>query len=184
MVGHRIHDDEPDTSEATLRTLLDAECPEWAGLAVEYLRTSGTATPCGSADRSDADVVVRLPRRPGAAVNVAPEAELLRRLSTSRLVSVVSIPKVLHVGEPHEVFPHRRSVFGWLDGSDAWSARAELGNRLDGLAYDLGEAVARSGRLPAISPLQHAPLVSGEVRSSRSCEDWCGSTIRDGVNLS
>jgi aminoglycoside phosphotransferase (APT) family kinase protein len=65
---------------------------------------------------------------------------------------VVSTPEVLHVGEPHEVFPHQWSVFGWLDGTDAWSARAELGDDLDGLARDLGEAVLAIRDLAGVVP--------------------------------
>ncbi len=154
VVGHRIHDDEPDTSEPIVRTLLAAECPHWSGLPVAHLQSSGTDNAMWRVRVDGAtDVVVRLPRRPRAAEKVAAEAELLRRLSTTRLVSVLSIPTVLHVGEPHEVFPHRWSVFGWVDGSDAWSARAELGDELDGLADDLGEAVLATrelaGDLPA-----------------------------------
>jgi aminoglycoside phosphotransferase (APT) family kinase protein len=154
-VGHRIHDDEPDTGEAIVRTLLAAECPHWSGRSVEYLLNSGTDNAMWRVRVGDAaDVVVRLPRRPNAAEKVAREAELQQRLSPSPLASVVSIPRVLHVGEPHEVFPHRWSVFGWLHGSDAWSARAELGNRLDGLATDLAGAVLAIRELPGDLPAE------------------------------
>jgi aminoglycoside phosphotransferase (APT) family kinase protein len=55
---------------------------------------------------------------------------------------------VLHVGDPHDVFPHRWSVLGWLDGSDAWTARAELIENLDVLATDLGLVVCAIRELP------------------------------------
>lgn len=153
VVAHRIHEDEPETTEPVVRTLLEAECPHWSGLPVAYLQSSGTDNAMwrvlvGGAE----DVVVRLPRRPRAAEHVVAEAELLRELSATRLVSVLSIPTVLHVGQPHEVFPHRWSVFGWVEGSDAWTARAELGDELEGLSDDLGRAVLAIRELPGGLP--------------------------------
>ncbi|MEM8621603.1 MAG: hypothetical protein AAGF73_17980 [Actinomycetota bacterium] len=41
-MSERIHDNEPDTSEAVVRALLQAELPELAASPVEYLATSGT----------------------------------------------------------------------------------------------------------------------------------------------
>lgn len=93
------------------------------------------------------DVVVRLPRRPATAETVHRELTLLRLISESSIASVVSTPPVRHVGEPHEVFPHRWAILGWLDGSDAWSARVALDGRCERLAADLAEAVLAIGRL-------------------------------------
>jgi aminoglycoside phosphotransferase (APT) family kinase protein len=138
----RIHDDEPDTGDAVVRRLLASECPQRAGRPMEELRSSGTDNAMWRVpDGAGGGVVVRLPRRPEAAPKIATEAAVLRRLSSSRLTDVVEIPEVLHVGQPHEVFPHPWSVLGWLDGSDAWSVRAQLDDDLDRLAADLGRAV-------------------------------------------
>jgi aminoglycoside phosphotransferase (APT) family kinase protein len=157
-VGHSIHDDEPDTSETTLRTLLAAECPGWSGLPVEYLKTSGTDNAMWRVRAgSGPDVVVRLPRRRRAAEKVVHEAELLERLSRSSLGSAISTPPVLHVGEPHEAFPHRWSVLGWLDGSDAWSVRAELDKSLEELAVDLGETVLAIRELSDVPAAERLP---------------------------
>lgn len=160
VVGQRIHDDEPDTSEATVRRLLAVECPGWADFPVEYLQTSGTDNAMWRV-RADPgpNVVVRLPRRPHAAENVAQEVELLQRLSAGPLGSVISTPPVLHVGEPHEVFPHRWSVLGWLEGSDAWSARDALDPHLERLATDLGQVVLV---IRALSDMPAAPRAPGQ----------------------
>lgn len=41
-MAERIHDGEPDTTEAVVRTLLSRQCPEWASLPLSSLWTSGS----------------------------------------------------------------------------------------------------------------------------------------------
>ena len=138
----RIHDDEYDTSEATVRALLAAQRPEWSELSIAYLRTSGTDNAMWRVHVPDgADVVVRLPRRAGAAQSIGQELDLLRSISDSALATVVDTPAMRHDGEPDAAFPHRWAVLGWLDGSDAWTARDDLDGGLDDLAVDLAHAV-------------------------------------------
>lgn len=147
-MSERIHDDELDTSEETVRTLLSAQCPEWSQLPITYLRTGGTDNAMWRVHLpGGGDVVVRLPRRPHTAESFGEELDLLRRMSESSLASVVSTPPVRHLGEPHEAFPHRWAVLGWLDGSDAWSSRTTLEGDLEWLATDLAEAVLAIGQL-------------------------------------
>ena len=161
-MSERIHDDELDTGESTVRTLLAAQCPHWSNLPVTYLRTSGTDNAMWRVHVADStDVVVRLPRRPSTAETVEQELTLLRLISESSVVSVARTPPVCHVGEPHEVFPHRWAVLGWLDGSDAWSARAALDGRLDGLAADLAAAVLAIGRLQGMPVPRRPPGARG-----------------------
>ncbi len=158
-MSDRIHDDEPDTSERVVRTLLRAECPQWAALPIEYLATSGTDNAMWRV-RTDgeADVVVRLPRRPGAAAGVDQETTVLRQLEQARLGSTVTTPRVRHVGHVHEVFEHRWSVLDWIDGTDAWTARRDLGNRsLGPLANDLGHLVQAIGEITTIEVRRRSP---------------------------
>lgn len=145
----RIHDDEPDTSESVVRALLRAELPRWADSSIEYLATSGTDNAMWRIRFArERDVVVRLPRRPAAAAGLVRETEMLRQLEHSSLGTVVATPRVRHVGEPHERFPHHWSVLEWIEGTDAWTARSDLDHRpLDLLAADLAEAVAAIGRI-------------------------------------
>ena len=150
-VSERIHDDEPDTSEPVVRTLLGAECPHWAQSPAEYLKTSGTDNAMWRI-RVDAgpDVVVRLPRRTGAASGVLNEIAVLQQIERASIGSIVKTPKVSHAGQPHEVFPHHWSVLEWIDGSDAWTLRHDLEDRsLDALAVDLADAVNAIGELSA-----------------------------------
>ena len=147
-VVERIHDDEPDTSEATVRALLSAQCPEWADLALTYLRTSGTDNAMWRVHvPSGGDVVVRLPRRAGAAANVELELGVLHAIVDTPFAAVVNTPRVRHIGMPDEVFPHRWAVLSWLDGADAWTARKRLGSAVENLAIDLAAAVRAIGTL-------------------------------------
>lgn len=141
-MSERIHDDEPDTSESVVRALLEAECPAWAGLPLTYLATSGTDNAMWRITTdSGPDLVIRLPRRPGAAAGARSETSLLRQLQDQELGPNVATPRVRHQGSPHETFPHPWSVLEWIDGIDAWTARAQLDGRSRALATDLGHAV-------------------------------------------
>ena len=148
-MSDRIHDDEPDTSEPVVRALLRAELPQWSYSKIEYLATSGTDNAMWRVYvDEESDVVVRLPRRPDAAAGVLREIAVLQELYDRGLGTDVTTPRVRHVGEPHERFPHHWSVLDWIDGIDAWTARDDLTRRpLDTLAADLAEAVAAIGRI-------------------------------------
>jgi aminoglycoside phosphotransferase (APT) family kinase protein len=145
-VVHQIHPDEPDTSEAVVRALLATERPQWANLHLQYLDSSGTqhAMWRGRVDGGD-DIVVRLPRRPGAAEGADREQQLLQHLEATPLPSIVGIPQLLHVGSPHELYPHRWSVLAWLDGRDAWTARHEIDHDSPRLGARLAEVVTAIG---------------------------------------
>jgi aminoglycoside phosphotransferase (APT) family kinase protein len=147
-MSERIHDDEPDTSESVVRALLRTELPQWAESPIEYLATSGTDNAMWRIRTDDGpDVVARLPRRPGAAAGVLREASILRQIHATELGRVLQTPRVRHIGERHERFPHHWSVLDWIDGTDAWTARHDLDRRQrDGLAVDLADAVVAIGR--------------------------------------
>ena len=145
----RIHDDEPDTSEEVVRTLLGAECPEWSGQPLEYLSSSGTDNTMWRVRSDDgADLVVRLPRRPDSENGVLREIRVLEQLEHSGIRSIVLTPTVRHAGRPHEVFPHHWSVLEWINGSDAWADRHNLAGlpQLQ-LAQELAKVVLVIGEL-------------------------------------
>ncbi|MEL6893844.1 MAG: phosphotransferase, partial [Actinomycetota bacterium] len=142
-MNERIHDDEPDTGESVVRELLRVECPAWATSQLEYLRSSGTDNAMWRV-RVDgqSDLVVRLPRRSGSAAGVLAETAVLERLEQASISSTVLTPRVRHVGDPHEVFPHHWSVLEWIDGDDAWARRHDLARRsLHALAHELADAI-------------------------------------------
>jgi aminoglycoside phosphotransferase (APT) family kinase protein len=154
-MGDRIHDDEHDTTEATVRALLSAQCPEWAGLRLSYLSTSGTDNAMWRLHvPSGDDVVVRLPRRVRTTTRVGQELDVLRSIAEGPLATVVNTPLVLHVGAPENEFRHPWSVLGWLNGVDAWTARQSLDGGMEALAIGLAEAVRAIGGLTQV-PARH-----------------------------
>lgn len=156
-MGEQIHDEELDTSEGVVRTLLSAQCPQWSTCPTEHLRTSGTDNAMWRVHVEDgADVVVRLPRRARWVDDVEREAELLRALPDA-LTSVVRVPTVRHLGEPHEAFPYRWSVLDWLRGTDAWTSREALQDHLDALALDVAGAVLAIRALEGVPARARAP---------------------------
>lgn len=144
-VVEQTHDDS-DTSEAVVRALLATECPEWSNLRLQYIDGSGTDNAMWRCTVDGGpDLVVRLPRRPRAAERAELEYQLLQRLEATPLTSIVAIPKLLHVGSPHERYPYPWSVLVWLDGRDAWMARDEIDNDSSRLAARLAEVVTAIG---------------------------------------
>jgi len=157
-VSDRIHDDEVDTTEATVRSLLDAQCSQFSGSTLTCLRTSGTDNAMWRVHlpHSD-DVVVRLPRHLPAAQRIERELDLLPRLAGTSLTKVVRTPTVRHVGRPQDEFPYGWAVLGWLDGVDAWTTRATLAGPLDDLALDMARAVGEIGRLVNMPVARRGP---------------------------
>jgi aminoglycoside phosphotransferase (APT) family kinase protein len=148
-VSERIHDEEPDTGEAVVRALLGAACPQWAACPLSYLRTSGTDNAMWRIHVPNRpDLVVRLPRRPGAAERLAAELAVLEALAGLALVPRLTTPVVRHSGEPHEAFPHRWAVLAWLPGADAWSERDTISSEV--LAADLADVVGLIGSLRGV----------------------------------
>ena len=162
-MSERIHDDEPDTSESTVRALVEAECPQWARSPLEYLATSGTDNAMWRIRRGDEpDLVARLPRRPHAAARVPREIAVLGQLEDSPIRAIVDTPSVRHVGSPHDAFPHSWSVLEWIDGADAWSLRADLERRPVGAVADqLARAVAAVGAIEGVDGPPREPGARG-----------------------
>jgi aminoglycoside phosphotransferase (APT) family kinase protein len=188
-VAERIHDDEPDTTETTVRALLAAQCPEWADHPLTYLETSGTDNAMWRVHMPDgADVVIRLPRQADAAENVDREVDVLRSIAPGRLTAVVNTPEVRFVGEPSAEFPYRWFALGWLDGVDMWTARASMiGAPLEDLAIALAEAIRTIGELTdVVAPHRAAGGRGGPIkplleRLDRWLDDpqWCAHELID-----
>ncbi len=150
-MAEHIHDDEADTSERQVGSLLIDQCPELSGLPISYLRTSGTDNAMWRIHvRDGRDLVVRLPRTARAGESMENELALLPSLAKRSLH--VATPTVRCAGLPSESFPHRWAVLDWIDGDDAWNCRLDAAANTDDLACDVARTVRAIGRqehLPA-----------------------------------
>ena len=126
-----MHADEVLTDEALVRRLLGQQFPEWAGLPVRYVPSSGTDN---DVYRVGDGLVARLPRIAWATEQVAKEARWLPRLAPHLPLAV---PAPVAVGRPGEGYPYVWAVHEWLPGTDAGSGVADL----DRVAVDLAAFV-------------------------------------------
>ncbi|MFI2612989.1 aminoglycoside phosphotransferase family protein [Kitasatospora sp. NPDC018619] len=145
--SRKLHPDELDIDVPLVRRMVAEHFPRWAGLPVEPVEPTGTSN---AMYRLGTELVVRVPRIPGAVEEIAKEDLWLRRLAP-RLPVPVPVP--LAVGGPVDGCPWPWSVLRWLDGTTPVPGRiAEPGL----LARDLaGFVTAMRGIDPAGAPAAH-----------------------------
>ncbi|MEV2214005.1 aminoglycoside phosphotransferase family protein [Streptomyces sp. NPDC050997] len=107
-----MREGEADIDVPLVRRLIAEQFPRWAGLPVERLESSGTEN---AMFRLGADLVVRLPRHPGAVEDVRHEQRWLPRLGP-RLP--FATPEPLALGGPGTGFAWPWSVYRWLEGGN------------------------------------------------------------------
>src|SRR5262245_26670086 len=106
----RLHADERSADVGLVRRLLQAQFPQWSALALAAVPSAGTDH---ALYRLGAALLVRLPRRPAAALQVDEEQRWLPSLAP-RLPLEVPLP--LARGAPALGYPWPWSVYAWLDG--------------------------------------------------------------------
>ncbi len=110
--GVTLHENEIEVDEALVRSLLAAQCPQWAQLP---LAPAGEGTD-NTMYRLGDDLLVRLPRTADKARAVRKEQEWLPRLAP---LLTCAIPEPIHVGTPTNFFPLAWSIYRWIDGEVA-----------------------------------------------------------------
>ena len=133
MSAEGMHADEVGTDPALVRRLLAAQFPQWADLPIEPVDSAGTDN---AMYRLGEDLAVRLPRIPWAVEQVDKEHRWLPELAPSL---PLAIPTPVAMGVPGEGYPWRWSVYRWLEGEEATTARLADPRRA---ATDLGRFVA------------------------------------------
>lgn len=108
----KMHSDEIDIAPDLVGRLLASQFPQWAGLSVLPVASSGTDN---ALFRVGSDLVARLPRIHWAVEDVDKEHEWLPRLAP-RLP--LAIPTPLVRGTPTEEYPWSWSIYRWLDGEN------------------------------------------------------------------
>ncbi|MDQ1038795.1 aminoglycoside phosphotransferase (APT) family kinase protein [Streptomyces sp. V3I8] len=140
----KMHPDELDIDAALVERLVAGQFPAWAGLPVKRVVSAGTDN---AMYRLGDDMVVRLPRLPGGAGQVAKEQRWLPRLAPHLPLAV---PEPLAEGAPGEGYPLPWGVFRWLDGDNVHDAPFTDGTRLADAAVSLGRFVAALRAVDAV----------------------------------
>lgn len=169
-----VSEDAPITvSPAMVRQLLAHQFPAWAGLPLAPVLPGGTDH---ALFRLGGDLVVRLPRRPSAAVQVARERRWLPRLATALPLGV---PVPLATGRPGRGYPWPWSVCRFLPGQDATvqppADPAEAAAALGAFGAALRSLPAANG--PPAGPANHGrgvPLAQLDARVRRDLATVAG----------
>ena len=155
MCAGKLHADERDIDAALVRRLLAAQFPQWAELTLAPVESAGTDNVL---HRLGGDMVVRLPRRPGATGQVEKEHRWLPELAP---LLPLAIPVPLAEGRPGEGYPWSWSVYRWLEGDTATEGRVTDPGQA---ARSLGQFVAAMQRIdPSGGPRPGAPNSSRGV---------------------
>lgn len=107
-----LFDGETPVTDELVRSLLDRQCPQWRGLPLRTMTTSGTEH---TTYRLGDELLVRVPRNADAETGLRKEVDWLPRLR-GRLP--LEVPEVEHLGTPTEDYPHAWTVNHWIAGED------------------------------------------------------------------
>lgn len=130
-----LFDGETPLTDELVRSLVDSQCPQWRGLPLRAMTTSGTEH---TTYRLGDELLVRVPRDADAETGLRKEVDWLPRLR-GRLP--LEVPVVEHVGAPTEDYPHTWTVNHWIDGEDV-AARVLAGDVPAGWADTLAATVS------------------------------------------
>jgi aminoglycoside phosphotransferase (APT) family kinase protein len=134
----RMHADEIDLDAPLVQRLVARRFPQWAALPVRRLPSSGTEN---AMFRLGTELLVRLPRRPGAVPDVKLEQRWLPRLGP---LLPVAVPEPVGIGAPQEGYPWPWSVYRWLRGRNPVAGAVREPERL---AEDLASFVRALRRI-------------------------------------
>jgi aminoglycoside phosphotransferase (APT) family kinase protein len=161
VTAGRMHADEVETDAALVQRLLAAQFPQWAGLPIERVPSSGTDN---ALYRLGSELVVRLPRILSAVGEVDKDSRWLPQLAP---LLPIAIPTPLAKGEPAEGYPWTWGVYSWLDGRNP--TLVTVGGREE-LARDLASFVnALHGiDLPGVPPARRGRRPLGQTQAERA----------------
>ncbi|MFF9571953.1 aminoglycoside phosphotransferase family protein [Streptomyces sp. NPDC014685] len=164
-----LHENEIPADETLVRSLLEAQRPEWAGLP---LSPAGAGTD-NTMYRLGDGLLVRLPRTADTSRSVRKEQEWLPRLAPHLSLP---IPDPVHAGTPTDAFPLVWSVHRWIDGDvvgpDTVRDWAAFGS-------DLAAAVRELHRTDLMGATRADGLDWYRGGSLRPCDQWATSSLDD-----
>ncbi|WP_370678207.1 aminoglycoside phosphotransferase family protein [Pleomorphomonas sp. PLEO] len=161
-----MHIDDLPITEPLIRDLIANETPQWAHLPLHHVNSTGTDN---ALFRIGDGLVLRVPRRPSAAVALEKELDWLPRLSGLPL----AIPTLRHRGRVNLGIDCPFGIFDWMDGdiaspenlSDPTTAAVALAEFLKALRAKPTEGVPAAGpqnsqRGVALEEMSVATLIS------------------------
>ncbi|MGI5242395.1 aminoglycoside phosphotransferase family protein [Dactylosporangium sp. CA-139066] len=160
-----MHEGEAPTDAELVRALVAAQFPQWAGLEVTPLASTGTDN---AIYRLGGELSVRLPRLPHATGQIELERRWLPRLAPHLPAAV---PEPVAVGSPALGYPYAWAVYRWLEGTNPVGP--------DGLAAPLADFVLALRRIgTAGAPVAPAGGRGGDLRH-RDIGDWIAQLAGD-----
>ncbi|MGW1716207.1 aminoglycoside phosphotransferase family protein [Streptomyces sp. NPDC002156] len=175
MCALKMHADEVEIDAPLVRRLIARQFPEWAELPVERLESAGTEN---AMFRLGGELVVRLPRHPGAVDSIEHEQRWLSLLGP-RLP--VAVPEPLGRGRADDGFPWPWSVYGWLDGRnpavDALDAPETLARELAVFLRALRRVDPTNGP----THIRPAPLSTRETETRAALAQLAGAVDTEAV---
>ncbi|MGC1209844.1 MAG: aminoglycoside phosphotransferase family protein, partial [Micromonospora sp.] len=164
-----LHANEVLVDEALVRSLLEAQRPEWADLP---LSPAGAGTD-NTMYRLGDELLVRLPRTADTARSIRKEQEWLPRLAP--LLSC-RIPEPVHTGAPTEAFPLVWSVYRWIEGDEA---RTDTVRDWGSFGADLAAIVRELHGIDLMGATRTDELSWYRGGSLRPCDQWISRSLAD-----
>ncbi|MEV4347473.1 aminoglycoside phosphotransferase family protein [Actinoplanes sp. NPDC049596] len=180
-----LHEDEIPVSEAIVRSLIVAQCPQWADLP---LSPAGGGTE-NTMYRLGSSLLVRLPRSVGRAAPLLTEQRWLPVLAP---LLPLAVPAPLYAGRPSSAYPAAWSVLRWIEGAppaqgnvDDWRAfgrsLSEFVGALQDIPVGAGPRWYRGGPLSACDEWARKalddcrPLVGDTIDIDRLHQVWASA---------
>jgi aminoglycoside phosphotransferase (APT) family kinase protein len=163
--------DQVPIDTALVRSLVDAQLPEFRTLALRRVRSWGTEN---AVYRLGNELAVRLPLTSGAAEGLKKE---IRWLPVIGRAVTMETPTVAAVGDPGPGYPHPWALTRWLPGRDGLARRTPWTIRdaavLATFVKELREVAADGFSAPTDPGARGLPL-AGRDRAFRSAISRCG----------
>ncbi|MFE9424666.1 aminoglycoside phosphotransferase family protein [Kitasatospora sp. NPDC006697] len=173
-----LHQNEVRVDESAVRSLLLEQRPDWARLP---LARAGAGTE-NTMYRLGDDLLLRLPRTPSAAGDLAKERPWLPRLAP-RLP--FRVPEPVHEGGPGAAYPLPWAAYRWIEGAEPGPGSVD-----DWPAFgtDLAAFVGALHAVPLLGAVRAGGLSWYRGGSLRDCAEWVGKAFDgcaalDGLDL-
>ena len=115
MTDHKMHADEFTIDLSLVQDLLASQFPQWSTLPLKKVKSAGTSN---AMYRLGDNMVVRLPRTPGAVLQAGKEQTWLPKLTPHLPLAT---PVLLAKGNPTTAYPRHWSIYQWIQGETATS---------------------------------------------------------------